>query len=194
LLGAAPHLHILATSRVILGMAGEVTWRVPSLSVPEIDLSRVWRTEGLLDLTDLRQYESIQFFAERAAVALPTFAVTPQNVGGVARICYQLEGIPLAIELAAARVKLLTVQQIVERLNDPLHLLTQGSPTALPRHQTLRATLDWSHALLSEPERSLFRRLAVFAGSFALEAVEAICGGADSAEDSLLNVLGFVKE
>ncbi len=188
-LDAAPHLQILITSRVVLGVAGEVAWGVPPLSVPDMDLSGLGRRTDAPDLTDLRQYESIQFFAERAATALPTFAMTPQNVEVVARICQQLEGIPLALELAAARVKLLTVQQIVERLNDPLRLLTQGRPTAPPRHQTLRATLDWSHALLSEPERSLFRRLAVFAGSFGLEAVEGTCSSENSAEDSLLNVL-----
>lgn len=188
-LDAAPHLQILTTSRIVLGIAGEVTWCVPPLSVPDVDLSGLRRTADAPDLTDLRQYESLQFFAERAAMALPTFAVTPQNVEVVARICQQLEGIPLALELAAARVKLLTVHQIAGRLNDPLRLLTQGSPTSPPRHQTLRATLDWSHALLTSTEQRLFRRLAVFVGGFTLEAAEFVGGGAGLESGQVLEAL-----
>ena len=196
LLSAAPEVRILATSRAVLGAAGEVTWRVPSLSTP--DMSQ-WpataRPRGAEDYQDrasmLGQYESVQVFADRAAAVLPTFAVTEDNAWAVGRICQQLDGIPLALELAAARVRLLTVQQIADLLQDALRLLTQGQPTALPRHQTLQATLEWSYALLKPPEQVLFRRLAVFAGSFTLEAAEAVC---DIPPAAILDELSYLVD
>jgi predicted ATPase/DNA-binding SARP family transcriptional activator len=201
LLGAAPKLHILATSRVVLRAAGEVTWCVPPLTVP--DMSR-WaaaaRPEGETDSPhpDLRlalqRYESVQLFLDRALAALPTFALTNQNAWAVGQICQQLDGVPLALELVAARVKLLTGQQIADHLKDALWLLTHGSSKSLPHQQTMRATMDWSHALLTSEEQVLFRRLSVFAGGAAFEAVEAICCGQGIERDQVLNLLSGVVD
>ncbi len=182
LLQAAADVRILAASRRALGAAGEVTWRVPPLSAPDMSrwaaLDRPGGAEAPPDLAlALRPYESVAVLADRAAAVLPTFAVTNENAWAVGQICQQLDGLPLALELAAARISLLTPQQIVDHLQDALRLLTQGRPTALPRHQTLQATLDWSHALLTPDEQVLFRRLAAFAGSFTLEAAESVGGG-----------------
>jgi len=196
LLHAAPNLKVLATSRVVLGIAGEVTWRVPSLSMPDVSRQTTAARPGIEDTPQdqnpalvLGQYESVQVFADRAAAVLPTFAVTNQNVGAVGKICQQLDGIPLALELAAARVKLLTAQQIADRLDDALRLLTQGNSTALPRHQTLRTTMDWSHALLTREEQLLFRRLSVFVGGATFEAIEAICSGEGIERGQTLDLL-----
>jgi predicted ATPase/DNA-binding NarL/FixJ family response regulator len=167
LLRACPRVRILATSREALGIAGEVTWRVPSLSTP--DPQRVPLPE------ELHQYEATRLFVDRAAAARPGFGLTVQNGPAVAEICYRLDGIPLAIELAAARVKALAVEQIASRLDRRFRLLTSGSRAALPRHRTLRALVDWSHELLSQSERVLLRRLSVFAGGWSLEAAEAVC-------------------
>ncbi|MGZ4277412.1 MAG: BTAD domain-containing putative transcriptional regulator [Solirubrobacteraceae bacterium] len=153
LLARAPRLRILATSREPLRCPGEVTWRVPSLA------------------------ESERLFAERAASARPSVRVGPEQQEIVAEICRRLDGMPLAIELAAARVGALTLEQLAARLGDSLDVLGDGSRTALTRQQTLRATIDWSHDLLDGEERLLFRRLAVFAGSFTLEAAEDVCAG-----------------
>lgn len=170
LLRTCPNLRILATSREALGIAGEVAWRVPSLSLPQPH--ELAQTDSLARIT---QYEAIRLFIERAEAAAPDFTVTPHNIKAMAQICQRLDGIPLAIELAAARVKALSVEQIAARLDDRFRLLTGGSRTALPRQQTLRAMMDWSYELLNERERSLFRRLSAFAGGFTLEAAEAIC-------------------
>src|SRR5207302_1720761 len=121
------------------------------------------------------RYEAVQLFIDRAMLRYSAFSVTRENVLAVAQICRGLDGIPLAIELAAARVRLLSVEQIAQRLDDRFRLLTGGSREALPRQQTLRATVDWSYDLLTEPERALLRRLSVFAGGFTLEAAEAVC-------------------
>ncbi len=169
LLRACPRLKILALSWEVLGIAEEVTYHVPALSLP--DLRR------LPSLEHLTQYEAVRLFIERAADALPTFAVTNQNARAVAQVCYRLDGIPLAIELAAARVKVLSVDQIAGRLDDRFRLLTSGSRAAPPRLQTLRATMDWGYDLLLEKERLVLRRLAVFAGGWTLEAAEAVCAG-----------------
>jgi predicted ATPase/DNA-binding NarL/FixJ family response regulator len=169
LLRACHELRILATSREALRAAGETTWRVPSLALPDPD--------GPLLAAALAEVEAVRLFDERARAARPDFAVTDRNAPAAARICRRLDGIPLAIELAAARASALSVEQIAARLDDQLRLLTRGARTAVPRQQTLRATIDWSHDLLSEDERAVFRRLAVFAGSFALEAAEAVCEG-----------------
>lgn len=168
LLRACPKLHILVSSREELGIGGETAYRVPSLSVPD--------QKSLSRLENLNQYEAVRLFIERAISAQPNFSVTNQNAPALAQTCYRLDGIPLAIELAAARVKVLTLEQIASRLDDRFSLLTGGSRTALPRQQTLRATIDWSYNLLSPAEQKLLERLAVFARGSTLEAVEAVCG------------------
>jgi predicted ATPase/DNA-binding SARP family transcriptional activator/DNA-binding CsgD family transcriptional regulator len=167
LLRACPHLTILATSRQALGLIGEITWRVPALAAPDPD--RLPPFEHLL------RYDAVRLFLDRASTSRPDFALTPQNGMAVVQICRRLDGIPLAIELAAVRVKVLTVEQLAARLDDALALLVAGSRTAQQRQRTLRATCDWSYALLSEREQALFRRLSVFAGGWRLEAAEQIC-------------------
>ncbi|MCO5246255.1 MAG: hypothetical protein M9927_20985 [Anaerolineae bacterium] len=126
-------------------------------------------------LKSLNEVEAVRLFVERASAIQPTFLLNEQNAPAVARICQQLDGIPLALELAAARVRVLTPEQIAARLDDRFHLLTSGSRTALPRQQTLRALIDWSYDLLSEPERTLFRRMSIFAGGCTLDAAETVC-------------------
>jgi predicted ATPase/class 3 adenylate cyclase len=169
LLRSCSGLAILATSRETLQAEGETVWRVPSLSVPEPG-----RAEPV-PLERLTQYEAVRLFIERALATRPGFHVTNESAPAVAEICWRLDGIPLAIELAAARVSVLAPAQIRERLDDRFHLLTGGRRTALPRQQTLRAAVDWSYELLPERERRLFERLSVFAGGFGLEAAHAIC-------------------
>jgi non-specific serine/threonine protein kinase len=169
LLHSCPDVHILATSRETLEVAGERVFLVPSLSCP--DPARPIQADSL------PQYESVRLFLDRAQMSMPGFTLTDDNAFAVAQVCHRLDGIPLAIELAAARVKLLRVKQIAERLDDRFQLLTTGSHTSLPRHQTLAALIDWSHDLLSEPERILLRRLSVFAGGWTLQAAESICVG-----------------
>jgi non-specific serine/threonine protein kinase len=161
-------LKILATSREALGISGEMVWYVPSLSLPDV--------RKLPSIEKMSQYEAVQLFIERATLVQPHFFVTRGNAPAIAQICFRLDGIPLAIELAAARVRALDVEQISKRLDDRFRLLTGGSRTALERHQTLRATIDWSHNLLSVDEKILFRRLSVFAGGWVLEAAEHVCG------------------
>jgi len=168
LLRACPKLRILASSREALGIDGEVTYRVPSLSAPN--------PADLPSLEKLEKVDSIRLFIERAAAAKPGFSLTNDNALSLAQICFRLDGIPLAIELAASRVKVLSPQQIAARLDDRFRLLTGGSRTALPRQQTLRAMIDWSYSLLSEPEKIMFRRLAVFVGGWTLNAAESVCG------------------
>jgi non-specific serine/threonine protein kinase len=168
LLRGCPRLSLLATSRELLNAAGEVVWRVPSLALP--DLGRP------ATVAEVSVSEAVRLFTERARQAQPAFAVSPHNAEALARICARLDGIPLAIELAAARVRGMTVEQIAARLDDCFRLLTGGRRTALQRQQTLRATIDWSHDLLTEAERVLLRRLSVFAGGWTLEAAEAVCG------------------
>lgn len=163
LLRVCPDVQILATSREPLRITGELTWQVPSLMLPD--------PKRLPPLAELNQYEAVQLFVERVRAVNSQFELTAQNAAAVANVCFHLDGIPLALELAAARVNVLAVEQICARLDDRFQLLTRGSRTALNRQQTLRATLDWSYDLLSEQERVLFRRLAVFAGGCSLEAV-----------------------
>ena len=181
LLSSCPGLRILTTSREALGITGEVAWPVPSLTLP--DLRR------LPDIEGLPRYESARLFLERTAAVRPNFALTEQNAQAVARVCYRLDGIPLAIELAAAKTKALSVEEISERLDDSFGLLSSGGRTAMPRHRTLRATMDWSHELLQEEERILFRRLSVFAGGFTLEAAESVCAGEEFERDEALGLL-----
>ena len=156
LLSGCPALTLLTTSREPIGVAGEVSWRVPSLS-----------------LTD----EAIELFADRARRTKPDFRVTATNADTVTEICRRLDGLPLAIELAAARVRALSPTELLTSLHDTFRLLTGGARTAVRRQQTLRASVDWSHALLSEPEQALFRRLAVFYGGFDIDAAQAVGGG-----------------
>ena len=172
LLARCPRLTVLATSRELLRVPGELTWRVPSLSLP-----RLAAEPGAAGPTLERagRAESVRLFAARAARAAPGFELDADNVDAVVSLCHRLDGVPLAIELAAARVGALTPAQIVARLDDSLDLLSAGSRTAMTRQQTLRATLAWSFDLLEPAEQVLLRRLAVFAGGFGVEAVEAIC-------------------
>jgi predicted ATPase/DNA-binding SARP family transcriptional activator len=200
LLRACPHLRILATSREGLNIVGEQMFRVPPLPVPP-DVDRgswiVGRPNGLLPqrstipdpASDLLQYEAVQLFVDRAGASQPGFAVTAGNAPAVAQVCRRLDGIPLAIELAAARVRVLPVEQIHARLDDMFRLLTGGSRTALPRQQTLRAAIDWSYELLTEAERTLLRRLSVFAGGWTLEAAEGVCAGDGIEAWEVLDVL-----
>jgi non-specific serine/threonine protein kinase len=185
LLQACSDLCILATSREALGIVGEVSWRVPSLTVP------VATPRGPADVLAC---ESARLFCERARAVDPAFAVTGQNAAALAEICRRLDGIPLALELAAARVRVLSVERIAARLDDRFRLLTGGSRTALARQQTLRAAIDWSYNLLSDPERQLVRRLAVFVGGCSLEAVEAVCGGDGIAGDEVLDLLSALVD
>ena len=162
LLRMCPRLSVLATSREPLGIAGELPYRVPSLSLPDTGMS----VAGVPDLFSLSQYEAVRLFVERARTAQGTqsFALTEKNAGAIAEICRKLDGIPLAIELAAARARVLSVDQIAARLGDQFRLLTGGSRTAMPRQQTLRAAIDWSYNLLSREECTLLRRLSIFMG------------------------------
>jgi DNA-binding SARP family transcriptional activator len=168
LLRACPRLRVLATSREPLRIDGETIYRVPPLSLPPAD-----RSAG----DDLLRFDAVRLFVERARAVAPTFAITPPSRRPVVEVCRRLDGMPLALELAAARLGLLSIHQIAERLDDCFRLLTAGNRAGLPRHRTLRATLEWSHRLLADPERALFRRLAVFAGGFSLAAAEAIGDG-----------------
>lgn len=177
LLQSCPGLRILASSREALGITGEVAYRVPSLKTPN--------PEQLPPLDQLEKADSVCLFTERAAAAKPGFALTDANAFSIAQICHRLDGIPLAIELAASRVKVLSPDQIAARLDDRFRLLTGGSRAALPRQQTLRAAIDWSYSLLSEQEKALFRRLAVFVGGWTLEAAEFVCAGENAAVDIL---------
>jgi predicted ATPase/DNA-binding SARP family transcriptional activator/DNA-binding CsgD family transcriptional regulator len=180
LLNSSLHLRVLATSRESLNVEGELNWLVPSLSVPGLGQSPT--------VDQLAGYESVRLFMERAQHRNPVFSLAPENAHTVAKICGRLDGIPLAIELAAARVGL-SVEQIAQRLDDSLRLLTGGSRTASPRQRTLRRTLDWSHALLSEPERRLFCRLSVFAGGWTLEAAEIVGAEGDTEQGDILDLL-----
>jgi predicted ATPase/DNA-binding SARP family transcriptional activator len=187
LLHACPGLQFLVTSREALGITGELTWIVPSLSVPP------QQSPAADGVSHVVQYEAVRLFIERAAATLPAFILTDQNAIAVAQICRRLDGIPLALELAAARVKMLSPEQITGRLDDCFSLLTGGSRTALPRHQTLRATIDWSYQLLGKAERILFRRLAVFAGGFTLEAAEAVCSDRGRDDIALYKILDLLS-
>jgi predicted ATPase len=171
LLSSSPGLRILATSRQPLGIAGEIAWRVPSLGVPATQLPPDGFDEQVLVA------DAVQLFVERARAVTSNFAIRPRIARAIGELCRRLDGIPLAIELAAARVPVLAPDELVARLDDRFRLLTSGSATALPRQQTLRGALDWSHELLDEREQVLFRRLAVFAGGWTLELAEALCVG-----------------
>ncbi|HET7032365.1 MAG TPA: adenylate/guanylate cyclase domain-containing protein, partial [Casimicrobiaceae bacterium] len=178
LLRAAPKIKILASSREHLHVAGEAIFHVSSLAVPAPDPK--------ITPVALTQYEAVRLFVERAVAANPSFAVTEQSAPAVSEICRRLDGIPLALELAAARLRSLSAEKIAERLGDRFRLLTTGDRTALARQQTLRASIDWSFDLLPEPERALLCRLAVFAGGWTLEGAEAVASGNGIEEVSVL--------
>jgi predicted ATPase/DNA-binding CsgD family transcriptional regulator len=196
LLRACRQVKVLATSREALGIMGESTWLVPSLAVPADP-----RAVSADEMAALRQCEAVQLFVDRARAAVPSFALTERNAGAVAQICLRLDGIPLALELAAARVRALSAEQLAARLDDVVigrsvassgdrfRLLTGGSRAALPRQQTLRAAIDWSYALLSEQERQLFRRLSVFAAGWTLGAAEVVCASDGLAGDEVCGLL-----
>jgi non-specific serine/threonine protein kinase len=180
-LHACPGVRILTTSREPLDLAGELTWRVPSLSLLPANT--------VPTLENLASSDAVRLFVQRAGQFRPGFEPTPSNAQAIAHVCHRLDGIPLAIELAAARVTTLTVEQIAERLDDSLRLLTGGGRTAVDRQRTLRGTLDWSYELLSDPERALLCRLAVFAGGWVLEAAEGICGDEGISQNDVLDLL-----
>jgi len=182
LLLSAPRLQIMATSREPLSVPGEVTYRVLPLSLP-------MPRKQLPPLQELSTFESVRLFVDRATAAQPTFTLTEDNARSVAEICWRLDGIPLAIELAAARIKVLSPEQIAARLNNRFRLLTGGSRTVLPHHRTLQAALDWSTELLGPREKTLLRRLSVFSGWCTLDAVESICSDKDTAQEDILDLL-----
>ncbi|MCW5889442.1 MAG: hypothetical protein KIT14_02715 [bacterium] len=181
LLRAAPGVTLLATSREPLGVSGEVTWRIPSLDLPP-DAARAPQ--------ELLAFDATQLFVERARAAQPDFVLDAGSAAAVARICRRLDGIPLALELAAARLRALPAERLADALDDRFRLLTGGARTALARQRTLLASVEWSHALLDEDERVLFRRLGVFAAPFELEAAEAVTTGDDLDPYGTLDLLG----
>src|SRR6201993_4266670 len=173
LLGGCPAVTVVATSREPIGVAGEVSWRVPSLSLAD---------------------EAIELFTDRARRVRPDFRLTDDNAATVGEICRRLDGVPLAIELAAARVRVLSLVEILDSLHDRFRLLTGGARTAVRRQQTLRASVDWSHALLTDPERVLFRRLSVFMGGFDLGAAQAVGGDAEVERYQILDQLALLVD
>ena len=179
-------VHILATSREALNVSGEVSYRVPSLGLPH---------EGDTDkLHAIAGSDAVQLFIDRAQLARPEFALNETNASAVAEVCRRLDGIPLAIELAAARVRMMPPGEILDRLKDRFRLLTLGGRTAPSRHQALQATVEWSYRLLSESEQILFNRLSVFAGGFSLDAAEAVCAGDGLADDHILDLLSALVD
>ena len=186
ILRSCPGVRILATSRQRLGVAGEIVWRVPSLSLPQLGAAA--------QPDELAGSESVRLFADRARLSQADFVMTTRNLPQVAAICVHLDGMPLAIELAAARLGTLGLEQILEHLKDRFGLLTEGNRAEAPRQRTLKATLDWSHELLSQAEKTLFRRLAVFAGGFTLDAASAVGEGGDVAPDKVLDLVTSLAE
>ncbi len=185
LLRDCPRIRVLATSREALGVQGEQAWLVPALSLPP---------DSATTAESVLRSEAGRLFQARARAVLRTFAIEDRNAASVARICRRLDGIPLAIELAAARVRVLAPEQIADRLDDAFRLLSAPGRPAIQRHRTLRESIDWSHALLDEAEASLFRRLAVFSGSFSLDAVEAVCCAPPLVTDEVLDLLSALVE
>jgi predicted ATPase/DNA-binding CsgD family transcriptional regulator len=187
LLAACPQLRILATSREPLRIPLEIAWPVPPLAVPDL-------RQPPARPADAEKFPSVQLLVERAQAAQPTFALTQANMAAVAQICVRLAGLPLALELAAARVRALTPEQIAARLDDVFRVLIDGNRTAPSRQQTLRATFDWSESLLNPGERVLFRRLAVFAGGWTMEAAEAVCSDGGIERSHVLKLLTQLVE
>jgi predicted ATPase/DNA-binding SARP family transcriptional activator/DNA-binding CsgD family transcriptional regulator len=185
LFGSCSHLKVLATSREPLGVEGEVLSSVPPLSVP---------AGHLVDPGVIGGHDSVRLFLERTRMRLPDFSLTRENAAAVAEVCKKVEGIPLAIELAAARMGVLAAKQVAEKLEDSLDLLSTGARTASPRQRTMRAAIGWSHALLSEGEQQLFARLSTFSGGFTLEAAEAVCPGGAVEEGEILDLLSALVD
>lgn len=181
ILESAPNVKIIATSQHRMGIPGEVVWQLSTLSLPRASARSI---------DDLSRYEAVQLFVDRAIRVKSGFVISARNAPAVIQICRHLDGIPLGIELAAARVRLLSPEKILERLEDRFRLLTGGSRTSLPRQQTLRATVEWSLDLLDEEERRLFRALSVFAGGMSIEAVERVCGEVCGPSEEVLDLLG----
>jgi predicted ATPase/DNA-binding CsgD family transcriptional regulator len=181
LLRSCPGLRILATSREALKISGETLFAVPPLSLPD--------PRPMSAVDGLPAYEATGLFVERTRAVRPDFALTEGNAMAVAQVCYRLDGIPLAIELAAARARVLSVEQISSRLDENFRLLAAGSRRYMPRHRTLEATMDWSYELLADGEQTLFRRLAVFAGGWTLEAAERVCAGEELEQGGVLDLL-----
>jgi predicted ATPase/DNA-binding CsgD family transcriptional regulator len=181
LLRLCPNLQFLVTSRESLGLEGEIPFSVPSMSFPD--------PLRLPSVEHLNQYEAIRLFLDRARLISPNFTITDENSRGIARICKRLDGIPLAIELAAARVKILDIEQIADHLEESFRLLAGGFRTALPRHQTMRASINWSYQLLTESEHILLQRFSVFSGGWSLEACEAICSAPPLSRDNVIDLL-----
>ncbi len=186
LLRAAPQLAIVATSREPFRLPGEVVFRVPSLALPN--------PERALPPHRLLEYEAVSLFVDRAAASSPGFVLDEENAADVIRICLRLDGLPLALELAAGRIGALSAAAIAERLDDRFRLLRTGNHAAPTRQQALAATLRWSHDLLEPDEALLFRRLAIFAGGFELDAVERVCGGDDLERSDIADVLARLVE
>jgi predicted ATPase/class 3 adenylate cyclase len=185
-LKSGPQVKVLASSREHLNVAGEASYPVPSLATPQ--------PQTKVTLAALTQYEAAQLFIDRAVAAQPFFQVTDLNADAIADICDRLDGIPLAIELAAARTRALSAGEIAARLTDRFRLLTGGDRTALPRQQTLRASIDWSYDLLTEPERGLLRGLAVFAGGWTMEAAEAVCAAGEMEKSDVIDLVTRLVE
>jgi len=190
LLATCPGLHVLATSRETLRLPGEFVWQVPPLALPA--LGQETRTRG--QLAALAVCPAVALFLDRARQRAPALALTAENAGSIVAICRQLDGLPLALELAASRIGILTIGQLAERLGDALSTLTSRARGVSPRQQTMRATLDWSYTLLTEAERRCFRALAVFAGSWSLAAAEAISGAGAGEEATLAALQGLVEK
>ncbi len=187
LLSHAPDLRILATSREVLGIAGESIYPVSGLACPTIDPEVLAAGQDRKNLQELMGYNSVHLFVDRARSCAPNFRLTFENAPATVEICCRLDGLPLALELASARVNVLTVQEIAGRLNDRFALLTSGPRSGYdPHHQTLRAAIDWSHALLAADEQILFRRLAVFEAGFTLDTSQSVCADGNSATEPIL--------
>jgi predicted ATPase len=186
LLRAAPELTIVVTSREPLRVAGELVFRVPSMGIPD--------PEQRLEPDELLRYEAVQLLCDRAAAAAPEFAIDAENAADIARICFRVDGLPLALELAAARIGALGTATLAERLDDSFRLLRGGNRVGPTRQQTLTATLQWSHELLEEDERLLLHRLAIFAGGFDLASAEAVCAGDRLAADAVADILARLVE
>ena len=186
ILQSGPGPRVLATSRQPLGLAAETVWSIPTLEIPDVDAGT--------SMQDVLDSDAARLFAERADTAWPGFAVTEANADAVVRICQRLDGMPLAIELAAARLRSMSVEQLADRLDDRFRLLTTGDRSALPRHRTLEASVEWSHDLLSNEERALFRRLSVFAGLFDLGAAESVSAAGPLDTGTSGNIAGLCGE
>jgi predicted ATPase/DNA-binding SARP family transcriptional activator len=188
LLRGCPELRILATSREALGVTGERAWLVPGLTLPPSVANAATQPDSIADVA------AVRLFVDRAQAALATFQLTPANAGAVAQICRRLDGLPLAIELAAARVRALPPEQLATKLDDAFRVLTSGARTAVPRHRTLREAIDWSYKLLDEPERALLARLSVFSGDFTLQAAEAVGAHGSLEAADVLDTLGALVD